>query len=497
MPKPSWHQGLNQTEIEILDNLTVEDLVQASARVYHHDFIKYTWMRPDPFIESVENGFQQAICEEIDNAIRRYREGLSSYLCVLVPSGHGKSDITSRYLPVHFLGEFPDAETMVVTHNDDKVSEFGDFGRKLIQTERFRELYPTVQISSRNAGVMEWGINGRLGKAQYTSLGSGSAGKRCNLLVVDDFFGKREHAESPDLRVKAWTRITQDYISRRAPVTIVIWVVTPWHVDDPIGRLKKLMDADPDFPQFKFKKFAAESKIYPSGWLFPERYTESWYKDQKKILGNYGWSSTMQCEPYSEEGVRFRIDKINYYDSLEEVPYTKLRFNRAWDVASSVKQTKKDDPDFTAGAKIAVHQLPSAIKGETIKCLIIDDLVHGRWEATRRQEILRDVAISDGHIRTGVEAFGGYKDAYTQLVEILKGVRQVEKLQLPGDKLIKSDPLVPIFEAGNVWVRRAPWNAVMIQELTGGTGHDDIVDAIACGYHMGLTGSLPGMFAIG
>ena len=211
-------------------------LRNALAKLSHFEFMQRCWQRPDPFIEAKQKPFQIEICKMIDGAIAKYKNGISSFLCVNLCFGHGKSDISSRYLPPHFLGEFPDAEVLVVSHTDDKANEFGAFGRVLMLSNEYKELYPNVSLSRSNHGVQEWGIDGHFGKSQYIGIQSGTAGKRGNLIVVDDFFGKREQAESETIREKAWTSFSEDIITRRAPVTIVLMVVTPWHVDDPIAR---------------------------------------------------------------------------------------------------------------------------------------------------------------------------------------------------------------------------------------------------------------------
>jgi predicted phage terminase large subunit-like protein len=298
-------------------------------------------------------------------------------------------------------------------------------------------------------------------------------------------------------------------MSRRAPVTIVIWLVTPWHVDDPIGRLKKKMVEDPDFPRFEFITFPAESEKYPSGYLFPERYTSIWYRDQKKLLGTYGYQATMQCDPQLRGGNMLRIDKIKFYRDLadgvsttgEPMPWdhNKLNFKRAWDIASSVKQTNKSDPDFTFGEKGAVHWTPSAVAGMEVPIFVLEDVVYGQWEAPMRQRIIRDTAIGDGHIAIGVEAFGGYKDAYTLIEEVLRGIRRVAPSKLPGDKKAKMEPIVPIVEAGNFWMKIAPWNEIVLKhmgEFPSGA-HDDGVDPLPIIYDMCRNTATPGVFMIG
>jgi predicted phage terminase large subunit-like protein len=186
-----------------------------------------------------------------------------------------------------------------------------------------------------------------------------------------------------------------------------------------------------------------------------------------------------------------RTDKINFYDP-EDLP-SDLQMCRAYDLASSKKERIKDDPDYTVGIKGGVKLIPTAIAGVSTPIMYIDDIVRGQWEALQRKKIIVDTAIADGSIRIGIEAFGAYKDAYTEIRDILHGIRTVENKQLPGDKVAKASCLEPICEAGNLWIsNKIPKNIVqsMIDEFTqfpSGT-HDDIVDACSVLYNMTQTG---------
>jgi len=61
------------------------------ARRSHLDFMRYMWQRPfDPFVEGKHT---REICARIDKAFADFRAGKSSYLAIMVPQGHGKSDI--------------------------------------------------------------------------------------------------------------------------------------------------------------------------------------------------------------------------------------------------------------------------------------------------------------------------------------------------------------------------------------------------------------------
>jgi len=461
--------------------------------------MKYTWQKnSEPLVLGIHT---TETCRIIDDAFDKYRQGISSFHIILIVYRHGKSDISSRYLPAHFLGEFPDDEVIVVSHNASKAFEFSKFGRKLVKSQEYRRLYPHINLSMDQHNVEEWGIEGYTGKAQYFGIGGGSAGKGGNLIVIDDYFGNRADAESELMREKVWEAFTNDIMTRRAPKCIVILVVTPWHCDDPVQRINKKMKESKDFPRFKTTIFPAFSPSYKTklgnkfdseelkneiggmGILFPERFSKEWYITQRATLGRYGSAGLMYCNPKPRLGNMFRIDKVKYYDELPEG----IVLVRGWDIASSKKERTKNDPDYTVGAQIGVILEPTAIPGITVSHLYIEDIVRGQWEASKRKKIMTDTSIADGFIRVGIEAYAGYKDAYTELRDVLHGIRHVEKMQLPGDKVAKASVLEPIFEAGNVYIKKdAMWSQELLDEFSDFPGgkHDDQVDAVTVAYYM-------------
>lgn len=475
-----------------LNSLTHEELIRIGARASHKQFMAYTWQREsEPFIIGQHT---RTVCSRFDQALRDYRQGKSTFLMVLISFRHGKSDMSSRYLPPHFLGEFPDSEVIVVSYNASKAYEFSRFGRKLILSPQYHELYPNVKLSQEHQSVEDWEIADYNGKSQYIGIGGGSAGKGGNLIIIDDLYANRAEAESETTRESRWMSFKDDIMTRRAPRCIFVIVVTPWHVDDIIGRIRQEKANDPNFPQFEELVFPAFSDKYLTGTLFPERFDKSWYESQRATLGTYSTASLMQCNPVVRTGAMLRTDKIKTFTKLPD----NIELVRAWDLASSTKARVKDDPDYTVGVKggVTFTNTSSNIK---IPSVYIEDIVRGQWEALKRQEIMRSTAIGDGHIRIGVEAFGAYKDSYTELKSTLQGVRSVTPMQLSGDKVAKAAILEPILEAGNFYVREgAPWIPALIKELQEFPGgkHDDIVDGVDLMAHMLINKVMPGVFSI-
>ena len=459
---------------------SLDDLRAEQAKRGLSNYIGYMWQKSN---EKFKTGLHTtAICNELDEAIVKYRQGISSYLLIKVPFRHGKSDIVSRYFPTKFVGEFPEDDVIVAAHSTSLVLSFSRFARKVMRSEKYGKVYPDVHLASDNQSMEAWEVESKkykgTGHTFWMSLRSGIAGKGGNCIIVDDFFRLREEAESPIIRDKVWTGLTDDVMTRTAPVCIFIVLATPWHVDDPFGRIKKKMEDDPNFPRFKELKFPALSDKYPSGTLFPERFDLAWYAKQKATLGKYGTASLLQCDPEIKEGNLLPTDNI---EILEESPFPDGTVSaRGWDLASSSKQIIKDDPDYTVGVKTEMRWTRHAETNELVPYVYVSDVRRGQWEAPRRDKIIKTTAINDGVITVGIEAFAGYKDTYNIIKNVLSGIRHVKKINMAGDKVAKAQMLIPILEAGHLKIKRADWNDVFLKELSdfpGGT-HDDIVDAL-------------------
>lgn len=470
------------------DGLTTEQLgdliYEVRTRKEHLRFMRHCWRGMAPLVEGFHT---RRICARIDRAIEDFRNGKNSYILINVHPRSGKSDIVSRYLGPHFLGEFPKQEVMQLSFEATLAEGFSAFARGVITSDPFAALYPDFVLSTdtnrkdhyltdQGGGLMATGLHGHLTGSGY------------GLGILDDYCAGREDAESLVKRDKNWSAFTDDFMTRRAPVSITLVLATWWHEDDITGRIIKAMADDPAFPRFDILTFPARAIDYKgdgqySGkYLFEERLGKEWYEAQYATLGKYSAAALMDCNPLPRTGGRFNLEHIDWFDALPE--NKNLRWVRVWDLAHTAKQRSGDDPDYTSGTKLAFERVP----GDPVPHLWVANVFRTRDDAPARDQKIKAIAEQDGtYTRQAVESSLDAKDSFLYLRNAMPSISWNKINALKGDKATRATPLEPIFEApGHVHVLRGTWNDQWLDELMRfdglGKEHDDQVDNLSAGY---------------
>lgn len=461
---------------------------RARARSDLLDFLRHVWWMPQPLAVGSHTA---KIADAITRAIKRYKQGLSTYLDIEVAFRHGKSDLSSRATPAFVQGALAEyqPDLMLLSHASSLSNDFSRDVKSIIRSPRYQELFPGVMPGYGQDSVGSWAVDGSHGKNTFTGLGGSYVGKGASILIVDDWFAGKDEARSEKVRKARWEGFT-DALTRLAPVHIVIIVATSWHVDGVRARLKKAEKEEEGFPKFEHLSFPAKVINPKTGqwdgkYIFSERYSDAWYEAMYASQGHWA-SALLDCEPVTEGGNRFAVGNVIIHKDKSGWPSG--RETRGWDLASSTKERDKDDPDWTWGVKGMVKSERIRVDGQMVKRhhVWISDLVACQAEAPARNALIRKTAISDGPgVAQAIEAFGGYKDAYTTLKSILNGVSIVKKSHLPGDKSAKLADLEPSFDGAMVHVLDGPhvreW-LKQFQEFPHGV-HDDGPDGTAVMFH--------------
>lgn len=455
--------------------LALPNLADVQAERARRDFRlfkKRCWWMPQDLVSGIHT---ETLGERLTRACADFERGISTFLTVKMPFRHGKSDDASRAFPAFCLGRLArfEPDVLICSYSAELSETFSRKVKQIINSDTYRAVFPDVRIDPNRDAINQWAVDKSTGEVSALGVRGGITGKGGHIIIIDDFFKNREEAESDTIRERTWDGIANNILTRRAPVSIVIICATPWHIDDPFGRIEKAMKADPDFPRFEELIFPAESTTYPTGYLFPERYPPEWYRSQRATLGPYASAGLLDCNPQVRVGGLFDVTKIQFHDSLDEFPA--IQYRRGWDLASTEKERTSNDPDYTAGSKVGARWIP-----ERKLELWISDCVYCREEAPERDRLIMKTHEADGAgVPIKIEAVAGYKDSYTTLKQRLYGKAIVHKVGAVRDKVAKLSFLETVFEAGNVHMLRAPWNNFLISQFrTFPNGHDDGPDSV-------------------
>lgn len=147
----------------------------------------------------------------------------------------------------------------------------------------------------------------------------------------------------------------------------------------------------------------------------------------------------------------------HWCELVDAVPADARRV-RYWDRAGT--KDPKGDPDWTVGVLMA----------QTADGLyFIEDVIRFRGTPHEVDQAILNAAIADGKsVEVGIEQDPGQagKHQALQTIRMLAGYR-VHRLLPTGDKVTRFGPFSSQAEAGNVKVKRAPWNLAYFTELEG------------------------------
>jgi len=458
---------------------------------------------PNRYIDVKPYGKADTVCIQVSA-----ESGM--FLCGRTMLPTHNSDLVSRYLQPHFIGMFPDCEMMDTCYNSSLAEAFAFDSIKIMNTPEYQELYPNVKLDQES--VKRWSVLkldsktkqwvSAKGKSNAGGLYSGLTGKGYHLGILDDYCSSRADAESKTMREKMWSAFTNDFLSRRAPVSITIILATQWHEDDIHGRIERKNDPeceeyDEKFPKFETLSFPARAEMYhtpsdyPGEYLFLERFSREFYEAQYATLTPYESSALYDCSPISKGGAILKTDKINYCNEMQVQEWPKdLKWLRVWDMAHTAKQRTGSDPDYTAGTLLAYRKGERNAIGEYQWHLYIKNYVKFRENATQRDNKIIEIAKADGNsVKIVIENSLDAKDAAYYLQDRLSGIRTVHPVNCKGDKVTRCSPVEAIFEYGRVHVAKGEWNKTWAEELLrfdgSGKSHDEAIDNITAGWIAG------------
>jgi hypothetical protein len=163
--------------------------------------------------------------------LEKVARGETPRLAVFMPPGSAKSTYTSILFPAWLLANAK-WNILAASHTTELAGKWGRRIRNLIG-EHSTTLGISLAADSQAAG--RWSLDS--GAEYYAAgVGTGIAGFRAKLGLIDDPIRSRQDADSELIRDRIWDWYINDFKTRLVPHAAEILIQTRWHEDDLAGR---------------------------------------------------------------------------------------------------------------------------------------------------------------------------------------------------------------------------------------------------------------------
>ncbi len=434
-------------------------------------------------------------------------------LAVYMPPRHAKSTTCSHYFPAWYLGGRPDHRVILAAYTAGFAASWGRKVRDLVGRVGVGGDLPVFDLRVRDdtSAADEWELDSTGGGMLTAGVCGGITGRGANLFVIDDPVKDAEEAFSATIRQKHkdWYDAVAD--TRLEPGAVELLIMTRWHPDDLSAHVVHCWRlAGKRFEILRLPALAEENDPLgrrPGEALWPERYPVA-ALEAKRAKGAYWWSALYQQSPAPREGGAFKREWLRYFTRFgngyalggPEVSSNPANVVQAADVrdvyltvdvATSVAETAKADPDFTAVGAWGLA------RGR----LLWLGCARGRMELPDIPKFVAEQYVRHRARRVFVEGGGTQKGA-AQLLRRHETPR-MNVIELnpsgKGDKLQRAAYFLCLAEGGNLWLPRDdpafPRDAAEFELLSfsgdGRQTHDDLWDVAAMGGYVAEKHALP------
>lgn len=445
----------------------VTDLLRFVCQKSFYAFVQEFWDVVIPE-DAVWNWHIELLCKELQIAAERVFAGQKKQydLIVNIPPGTTKSTIVSVMFPAWIWTRMPSARILATSHAFDLGQELSMKCRDIVQSEKYQRAFPWVELrEDQNTKSYFANVKGGWRKS-FTVGGKSPIGFHAHFLLVDDPLNPQEAVSEADLKT-ANNFMSHTLPSRKVDkkVAVTVLVMQRLHQNDPTGHRLAMGEGAgkvrhiclPADLKEGFKVQPAYLKrYYKDGLLDPVRLDRSILRENRNLLGEWGYAGQFGQWPVPLTGGMFKVGKI-VYSKTRPSDLVFKRIVRFWDKAAS-----HDANCWTVGVKMGELEVMPGIFQYWVL-----DVVRGRWETFARENKIRETAERDGkkvYVVVELEPGSGGKDSLKMTIGRLAGYR-VKEDKPTGDKALRAEPFADQMNGGNVILVTAPWNAAYVEEL--------------------------------
>lgn len=436
-----------------------------------YDFFLRFWRVISPE-KLVANWHIKVLADELqaigERVIRREKKDYD--LVINIPPGTTKSSLCSIAFPAWLWIKDATLKIMCGSHSYKLSIDLADKCRRLIQSEKYRELFPEVVLSKE--GVEEFQTSAG-GERLALSVGNAPIGRHAHIHIFDDLLDSKDAAALSETALKGCRSWLMDTMPSRAvskALTPFVLLMQRLCVGDPtdvvIERSRGggtpirsiVLPAEINDPQIKeLVRPRNLRKYYAGGLLDPIRLNRQVLDVALVDTGQYAYPGQYLQKPVMPGGGMFKVDQFQnrIIDAVDPINYSMIV--RAWDKSGTLKGGK-----YTVGCKIGMKK-----NGNQMEFHVMD-IVRGQWEAGERERIIKMTAQADGRkviVAIEQEPGSGGKESAQATVRNLAGF-MVRVDRPTANKVARADPFATQVNIGNVSLIRGLWNQTYIQELS-------------------------------
>lgn len=243
-----------------------------------------------------------------------------------LPPRHGKSELGTKRFAAFCSGRHPEKDIIVATYNEKFALDFGKEVRDIIQSQRFKQVFPDYRLTATGSDQLRTAEGGNI---YFLGRRSSTTGRGGNIIIVDDPTKDDKEVRYQTFRDDVWQWFTQTLLTRRHDdKAAVILTQTRWHEDDLVGRITDPMN--PSYSQefadgFEFinlPAIAIEDDPFgrePGEPLWPGRFGID-YLAEMRSANSLSFASLYQGDPTPDDGVYYTKDGIFEYDTRADLP---------------------------------------------------------------------------------------------------------------------------------------------------------------------------------
>lgn len=429
--------------------------------------------------------------EHIISVLQDVADGHKKRVMIFAPPGSAKSSYSTHRFAAWYAGRFPMRSMICGTHTAQLSHRFGRKVRNTVGSRVFAEIFPGVGLASDSQAKGDWQIelNG-VACGEYYAVGfdGAVAGRRCDLLLIDDPFKSIKEADSEVIRERVWDVYKTDLRSRmKGDKGSIIIIQTRWHPDDLSGRIlpedwsgKSGWVTSRDGEEWYVLRLAMECddpESDPMGremgeTLWPNWWSPAYIALEKVIQGTRNWNALYQGVPTTEEGAILKASYWNKWPKSVPVPVCEY-------VIQTVDGAFEEDEeaDYSARTTWGIFDIYQAENAKVVEALKGANLLP-KMGGLRYHAILLEAwrgkvqfhtfkrQIADGIAEYEPNRVLIEKKAsgHSLLQELRRANLPVKAVKVSTSKVARAHAAEPAFEAGCVWAVDKTWVAPLIRE---------------------------------